>query len=52
MLAASDKRRIRYLRKLGVRIGENCRVRTMKFSTDPYLIEIGDLMLNSSKYLT
>ena len=41
MLAASDKRRIKYLRKLGVQIGENCRVRTMKFSTEPYLIEIG-----------
>lgn len=42
MLAASDKTRIKYLRRSGVRIGEKCRVRTMKFSTEPYLIEIGD----------
>lgn len=42
MLLASDRCRVKYLRKRGVRIGERCRVRTMKFSTEPYLIEIGD----------
>ncbi len=42
MLAVSDERRIKYLRQQGVKIGEKCRVRTMKFSTEPYLIEIGD----------
>lgn len=42
MLAVSDERRVKYLRKQGVRIGERCRVRTMKFSTEPYLIDIGD----------
>jgi len=42
MLKASDERRIKYLRKLGIKIGEKCRVRTMKFSTEPYLIEIGN----------
>jgi acetyltransferase-like isoleucine patch superfamily enzyme len=42
MLKASDETRIRYLRKLGVKIGQKCRVRTMSFSTEPYLIEIGD----------
>lgn len=42
MLKASDERRIRYLRKLGVKIGERCRIRTMSFSTEPYLIEIGN----------
>jgi acetyltransferase-like isoleucine patch superfamily enzyme len=42
MLKASDERRIKYLRKLGVRIGERCRIRTMHFSTEPYLIEIGN----------
>ena len=42
MLKASDEKRIRYLRKLGVKIGERCRVRTMSFSTEPYLIEIGN----------
>jgi len=42
MLKASDEKRIRYLRKLGVKIGDRCRVRTMSFSTEPYLIEIGN----------
>jgi len=42
MLKASDEKRIRYLRKLGVKIGERCRIRTMSFSTEPYLIEIGN----------
>lgn len=42
MLKVSDESRIRYLRKLGVKIGQRCRIRTMSFSTEPYLIEIGD----------
>ncbi len=42
MLKASDERRIKFLRKRGIKIGEKCRVRTMKFSTEPYLIEIGN----------
>ena len=42
LLKSSDWRRIKYLRKLGIRIGERCRVRTLDFSTEPYLIEIGD----------
>ncbi len=42
ILKVSDEQRIRYLRKRGIRIGEKCRVRTMKFSTEPYLIEIGN----------
>jgi len=42
MLKATDERRIKYLRKLGVKIGQSCRIRTMSFSTEPYLIEIGD----------
>ena len=33
---------IRYLRKKGVKIGRNCRLHTMSFSTEPYLVEIGD----------
>ncbi len=41
-LKCSDERRIQHLRKLGVRIGEKCRIRTLKFSSEPYLIEIGD----------
>jgi acetyltransferase-like isoleucine patch superfamily enzyme len=42
MLKASDEQRIRYLRKQGVKIGERCRIRTMSFSTEPYLIQIGN----------
>jgi len=32
---------IRYFRKQGMKIGENCTFETMSFSTEPYLIEIG-----------
>ncbi len=39
---ASIKSKIRYLRKQGMKIGEGCRLNTMSFSTEPYLIEIGD----------
>lgn len=42
MLKATDEKRIVYLRKLGMKIGERCRIRTMQFSTEPYLIEIGN----------
>jgi acetyltransferase-like isoleucine patch superfamily enzyme len=42
LLKCSDARRVRYLRKLGMKIGERCRIRTLKFSTEPYLIELGD----------
>lgn len=37
-----DKRKIRFLRKQGMKIGENCHINTMSFSTEPYLIEIGN----------
>ncbi len=42
LLKCSDAKRVRYLRKLGMKIGEKCRIRSLKFSTEPYLIEIGD----------
>ena len=42
LLKCSDEKRVKYLRKLGMKIGERCRIRTMKFSTEPYLIELGD----------
>jgi len=39
----SNERRIRMLRKHGVRIGRNCFIAAQtSFSTEPYLIEIGD----------
>jgi acetyltransferase-like isoleucine patch superfamily enzyme len=39
---ASLERKVKYLRKQGMKIGENCRLNTMSFSTEPYLIEIGN----------
>jgi acetyltransferase-like isoleucine patch superfamily enzyme len=39
---SSFERKIKYLRKKGVKIGQNCLIYTMSFSTEPYLIEIGD----------
>lgn len=39
---SGDKQKIRYLRKLGMKIGKNCHFNTLSFSTEPYLIEIGD----------
>jgi acetyltransferase-like isoleucine patch superfamily enzyme len=39
---ASNKSKIKYLRKQGMKIGDNCRISTMSFSTEPYLIEIGN----------
>ena len=42
ILKASDEKRIQYLRKNGMKIGQRCRIRTISFSTEPYLIEIGD----------
>jgi acetyltransferase-like isoleucine patch superfamily enzyme len=38
----SNERRIKYLRKQGIKIGQNCHFITMSFSTEPFLIEIGD----------
>ena len=39
--AGSDQR-VRYWRRQGMKIGQNCHLETMAFSTEPYLIEIGD----------
>ncbi|MCF6242208.1 MAG: acyltransferase [Bacteroidales bacterium] len=34
--------RIRYLRRKGVKIGDDCLIFTINFSTEPYLIKIGN----------
>jgi acetyltransferase-like isoleucine patch superfamily enzyme len=34
--------RVRVLRRMGVRIGERCRIYTDRFGGEPYLIRIGD----------
>jgi len=39
---SSDKKKINYMRRKGMKIGEDCRLNTMAFSTEPYLIEIGN----------
>ena len=39
---SADEIMIEKLRALGVRIGKNCLIYTTNFSTEPYLIEIGD----------
>jgi acetyltransferase-like isoleucine patch superfamily enzyme len=47
MLISNDDR-VRVLRRKGVRIGENCLIYTTFFSTEPYLIEIGNHVAVSS----
>ena len=39
---SNKEKRIKYLRKKGIKIGQNCEIHTMSFSTEPYLIEIGN----------
>ena len=38
----SKEKKINYLRKRGIKIGQNCEIHTIYFSTEPYLIEIGN----------
>ncbi len=42
ILKVSNERRNNYLRRLGVKVGKNCKIHTVSFSTEPYLVEIGD----------
>ncbi len=39
---AGSKTRIRYWRSQGMKIGTKCQINNVSFSTEPYLIEIGD----------
>ncbi len=39
---AGSSTRIKYWRKQGMKIGSNCLINNVNFSTEPYLIEIGD----------
>lgn len=48
LLILSNDFRIRRLRARGIRIGENCLVYTTEFSTEPYLVEIGNHVAISS----
>jgi acetyltransferase-like isoleucine patch superfamily enzyme len=54
VLTCHKERRVDYLRRQGIRIGENCDINTMKFSTEPYLIEIGNqvTIAHRTKFIT
>lgn len=45
----SNEQKIKYLRKQGVRIGKDCVINTLNFSTEPYLVEIGNHVAISSE---
>ena len=39
----TNSRRVKYLRKCGAEIGENCHVGSISiFGSEPYLVEVGD----------
>ena len=48
LMIISNEARIRALRREGLRIGEGCLVYTTLFSTEPYLVDIGDHVAISS----
>jgi acetyltransferase-like isoleucine patch superfamily enzyme len=39
---SSNQRKIKYMRNQGMKIGDGCHLNTLSFSTEPYLIEIGN----------
>jgi len=39
---SGSEAKIKYFRKQGMKIGDNCRFEIMSFSTEPYLVEIGN----------
>jgi acetyltransferase-like isoleucine patch superfamily enzyme len=41
-MLVSNQTRVRWLRQQGMKIGEGCAILTPYFSTEPYLIELGD----------
>jgi acetyltransferase-like isoleucine patch superfamily enzyme len=49
-----NKRRIGRLREQGIRIGRDCIIFTTEFSTEPYLVEIGDRVVvgGGTQFLT
>lgn len=38
----SDEKKTKYLRRQGMKVGESCHFNSMSFSTEPYLIELGN----------
>ena len=51
---SSNKKKIQYFRKQGMIIGQNCLLNTISFSTEPYLIEIGNhvAIANGTEFIT
>lgn len=41
-MKSNSDTKVKYFRRHGMKIGSGCRFETMGFSTEPYLIEIGD----------
>jgi len=39
---SSDTKKVKFLRKQGMKVGNGCHFNSMSFSTEPYLIELGD----------
>jgi acetyltransferase-like isoleucine patch superfamily enzyme len=48
LMVISNESRVRFLRAQGVRIGEGCLIYTTLFSTEPYLVELGNHVAVSS----
>lgn len=44
---SDDLKKTNYLRKMGMKVGEKCHFNSMSFSTEPYLIELGDKVVVS-----
>lgn len=42
-----DLKKTKYLRKQGMKVGEKCHFNSMSFSTEPYLIELGNKVVVS-----
>lgn len=48
VIRGSNDKKINYLRNLGVKIGKDCEIWSLDFSTESYLIELGDHVAVSS----
>lgn len=49
LLMSSHEKRIRYLRRKGVKIGQDCLIHPLSFDSEPYLVEIGNKVRISGK---
>lgn len=51
---SGSDRKIAFLRKQGISIGKGCHLETMSFSTEPYLVELGDhvAVANGTVFIT